>query len=393
MSQRRKSNRRDFLQGKSAVQTIADLGQQSRDGESDAGYSRSVARPAGYLIQFSRRAMACQFEIFLNAGQYSRGTEAALQALDLVEQLEDQMTVFRDHSEISELNRTAASQAVEIEPRLFALLEHAVRIYRETNGAYDVTAGPLSRVWGFTRRRGAIPDDARLAEARARVGSHQLELNASAVSVRFRTPGIEINLGSIGKGYALDRCADRLRAAGVYDFLLHGGQSSVLAGGSAEGEDEKSAAAVPPRSTDEDSLGTDPPARVSQGWLVGVRDPLRPRRRLGQIRLRNRALATSGSGAQFFMHGTERYGHILDPRTGWPARGVLSTTVVAPSAAEADALSTAFYVMGPEATEEYCRFHRHVGCLMSCPGKREGALDLGVFGLDEADWIPAPAAC
>ena len=164
--------------------------------------------------------------------------------------------------------------------------------------------------------------------------------------LRFLQAGIEINLGSIGKGYALDRAGELLAECGVDDYLLHGGNSSVLARG-AHAE-----------------LGAD------GGWSVGVRDPLHPARRLGQLRVRDRALATSGSGTQFFVHHGKRYGHMLDPRTGQPAEGVLSATVLAPTAAEADALSTAFYVMGPEQTAAYCDQHPEIAALMFCPGTR-----------------------
>jgi thiamine biosynthesis lipoprotein len=120
---------------------------------------------------------------------------------------------------------------------------------------------------------------------------------------------------------------------------------------------------------------------------VGVRDPLRPQRRLGHLRLENRALATSGAAVQFFVHQGRYYGHILDPRTGWPAEGVLSTSVLASTAAEADALSTAFYVLGPEGAASYCATHPDVGALMLVPGQREGSVERHCIGLTAEDWI------
>jgi thiamine biosynthesis lipoprotein len=150
-----------------------------------------------------------------------------------------------------------------------------------------------------------------------------------------------MNLGAIGKGYALDRAAEVLQDAGVEDFLLHGGRSSVLARGS-------NAAA---------ELG-------AGGWTVSLEDPLRPGRTLAEFTLRNAALGTSGTAAQFFRHGGRRYGHILDPRCGQPAEGMFSATVVAPTAAEADALSTAFYVLGPDRTAEYCGRHPGIAALL-----------------------------
>ncbi len=254
-----KSTRRDFLQGRAAADALLALG-----GEATAPLELPVPIAGSYLLSLARRAMACQFEWFFNAGQYEQANEAGLAALDLVDRLEDQLSVYREHSEISRLNRHAADEPIGVEPRLFALLRTAVTIFNDTGGAYDVTAGPLSRVWGFTRRAGRLPDESELMAALAHVGSQLLELDATALSVRFLAPQVEINLGSIGKGYTLDRCAEVLGVAGVHDYLLHGGNSSVFARG---------------------ARGSTP---EPGGWLVGVRDPLRPMRRLGQVRLQDR---------------------------------------------------------------------------------------------------------
>lgn len=350
--------RRDFLQGKAAADALVDR----LAGSPEASPATSCSPAESYTLQVARRAMACQFEFLFNAGQYPLATEAAMAALDLVDQLEDQLTVYRPHSEISRLNVQAADGPVVVESRLFALLELAVQLHRDTQGAYDITAAALSNLWGFTRRRGAIPDSQALLEARALVGSDQLLLDAQDRTVRFARPGLAINLGSIGKGYALDRCADHFADYQIRDFLLHGGHSSVLARGSQAGE------------------GAD------GGWWIGIRHPLRPDRRLGQIRLHDQALATSGSGTQFFMHEGRRYGHILDPRSGWPAEGVLSASVIAPTAAEADALATAFYVMGPQQAGDYCQSRPAIGALLLCPGARHGSLERHLFGIREGQW-------
>ena len=357
MSATPRSTRREFLQGQAAVDALAEIDVGAAD---RAVLAQEAAD--GYLLRLSRQAMACTFEIFINAGQYEHGTDAALAALDLVDRLEDQLSIYRDHSEVSRLNRQAATDAVTVEPQLFELLVRAVELHRRTAGAFDVTAGRLSRVWGFTRRRGEIPDADDLDAARSCVGSQHLELDSTSCRVHFRRPGLEINLGGIGKGYALDRCAQHLAALGIDDVLLHGGSSSVLARGT------------------RGRLPGEP------GWLVGVRNPLHPGRRVGTLRLTDRALATSGSGTQFFMHQGRRYGHILDPRSGWPSEGVLTVSVLAPTAAEADALATAFYVMGPQAANGYCQQHREVSAVMLCPGPREGSFETHLFGLDQHEW-------
>ena len=336
------------------------------------------------LVHISRRAMACEFEVCLPAGRFSEdrpdhaggedptdcpahpnADETALEALDLVDTLEEQMSVFRPTSEISRINLLASQGPVEVEPRLLAILQQAVELSRETDGAYDITAGPLWEAWGFARRAAAVPTEAQIEEARRRVGSQFVELDATRRTIRFLRPGVRLNLGSIGKGYAVDRCVEHLLAHGVADFLVHGGNSSVAARGS-------------PR-----------PSSERRGWTVGIRDPLYPDRRLGELRLDNRALGTSGSQFQSFRHQGRRYGHILDPRTGWPAQGVLSATVLASTAARADALSTALYVLGPSAALDYCRRHPEIAAVLVCPAAQGDGREIHLAGLGPDTWTPA----
>ena len=368
----RKTTRRQFLKGRAAVDALQDLGRAAPEAFPQPASAAPSATPA-YLVQISRRAMAADFEIFLNAAQHGRATETALQGLDLVEELEGQLTVYRPHSEVMGINRRAAGGPVTVEARLFATLQLALNLSRETGGAFDITAGPLSQVWGFYRRAGQLPDAESLQQALSRVGYRHLELDDELHTIRFLRRGVEINLNAVGKGYAVDRCAELLREAGVEDFLIHGGQSSVLAGGSRAGAESD-----------------------SRGWSVALRHPLKPQQRLAEIWLRNRALGTSGSGVQFFHHQGRRYGHVLDPRTGWPAEGVLSATVLAPGAALADAVSTACFVIGREGAQEYCRNHPGVSAILVCPGQRSGSLDIQAYGMQPDDWrrldLPAGAA-
>jgi thiamine biosynthesis lipoprotein len=280
----------------------------------------------------------------------------------MVERLEEQLSVFRESSEVSHINATAHLQPVSVEPRLFVLLQWAVQLHRDTNGAFDITAGPLSQAWGFKRRSGAIPTPDKLEQALSRVGSRHLRLDATVCSVAFDRPDMEINLGAIGKGYALDRCGEVLDEAGVGDYLLHAGSSSVLARGSH--------------------------AATGEGWTIGLRHPLRLARQLGEIHLRDRALSTSGSGTQFFEHEGRRFGHILDPRTGWPAEGVLTATAIAPTAAAADALSTALYVMGPARAAEFCSTHGEIGAVLTVAGRVAGDVEVVVINLDSQTWTP-----
>ena len=275
--------------------------------------------------------MACRFEVTLS-GDDARHVPAARAALEEVERVEAALTVFRTTSALVDVNRRAGSEDVLLDAELFALLRRCVAFHEATGGAYDVTTTPLSRCWGFLARAGRRPTAETVDAARAGTGTDAVALDAARQTVRFLRAGLELNLGSIGKGYALDRMAALMRAAGAAHVLLSAAGSSIRAVGGR-----------------------------GRGFRVDLRSRLVGRGPLARLRLRDAALGTSGGGEQGFEIDGVRYGHVIDPRTGWPARGVLSATVVADDAATADALSTAFFVGGPDLARDYCA--RHPGVL------------------------------
>ena len=238
------------------------------------------------------------------------------------------------------------------------------RLHELTQGAFDLTSGPLSKAWGFWRREGRLPKAEEIAAALPLVSQKLVLLDHAKQGVSFANAGVEINFNAVGKGYALDRAAEVLVARGVGDFLIHGGRSSVLARGG-------------------DRSGGD-------GWRIAVPHPLSAERSLGEITLRDEALGTTGAGVQFFEVQGKRFGHVIDPRTGWPAEGVLLSTVVAPTAAEADALSTALYVLGPGGAAELCAEQPSIAAVLVCPRAGGGEeVDVHAFNLDAARWAPA----
>jgi len=372
------SSRREFLRGRSAARALMNAAQALADKASasfeavtppttSALPSRRWAADAAH-VHTSRRAMACEFAVEYHAADGPEAADAVLAALDLVDALENQLSIYRDHAEVSEINRAAARHAVDVEPRLFTLLELCAWLHAATGGAFDITSGPLSRTWGFLKREGRLPSDEEIADARQNVGFQHVELDPDHRTVRFLQAGVEINFNSIGKGYALDRVAELLGKRGVSDYICHGGRSSVLARG-------------------RDRAGD------TGGWSVAVPHPHKLDQSVGEIILRDEALGTSGAGTQFFEASGRRFGHLIDPRTGWPAEGVYTATAVAATAAEADALATAFYINGPAGASEYCAEHKNVGAVLVCP--REGAadaIDVHVFNLDATRWTPAAQA-
>ena len=291
--------------------------------------------------------MACRFEVVL-PGEDARHVPAARAALNIADKLEAQLSVFRDTSELSGVNRCAAEKATEVSRPLFALLRRAAEIHADTEGAFDITSTPLSRCWGFLHREGRLPGADAIADALTRVGMRLVTLDDASQTVRFEAPGVELNLGAIGKGYALDVMAKRLRRDGVRHALLSAGASSILA------------------------IGDD-----GGGWPVHVRPRLMSGARVARLRLRDAAIATSGAGEQFVVVEGQRYGHVLDPRTGWPACGVISATVVTRDAALADALSTAILVEGPALAKRSCERHPDTLVLMTLDNDSERTAVVG----------------
>jgi thiamine biosynthesis lipoprotein len=323
-----------------------------------------------HSLVVGRDLMACRFEVVFNAGEVDNATELGVDALDLVEQIEARITVYRDASEIARLNALAADDWQGVSPDLFALLVHARDLATRTGGAFDCASGALTRAWGFLERRGRSPGPEELAAARAQSGLGFVEFDEEGRRLRFTRPGVELNLGAIGKGWAIDRAMALLRMAGVPSALVHGGQSSVRA------------------------VGTQGPAFPGRrGWPVGLRHPLRPAERLATISLADRALGTSGSGTQFFVDRGRKLGHILDPRSGAPATAeVISATVVAPEAADADALSTALYVLGAEALGRIAPAGGDTAAILVMPGRAAGGVRVLTANLDAETCTVAAAA-
>ena len=339
-----RGNRRDFITGRSLRDRIERNARAAGDAFLD---SLQNSPQAGATLRMATRAMACEFGLILNPGDRDV-VMPATDALERVHPLEQQMTVYRPDSELTQLNREAAAQPVVVEPELYGLLKRSDEIAKRTAGAFDITAAPFIALWRRVRQEDRLPTDEEIAETGKLVGHHHLTFDDAARSIQLSQPGVELNLGGIGKGYALDVIAVELAKQGVEAFLLHGGQGTILASGEHNG---------------------------LAGWPVGLRNPLFTQQQLATILLHDRALSTSGSNVQFHRFQGKRYGHILDPRTGWPVDELLSVTVLAPTAEEADALSTAFFVMGVEKTVEFCDNHPEVSAILSLPPRPGQPID------------------
>jgi thiamine biosynthesis lipoprotein len=290
-------------------------------------------------LTLARNAMATRFEIVLHGDNAPALRAAGEEALDEIARLENQLSLYRPGSEIAQLNARAAREAVQVTPELFALLQHAQKLSVETGGAFDITIAPLVRCWGFMNAKGRMPAPEEIAAARELVGMEKVLLDAGNRTVRFARDGVMLDLGAIGKGYAVERAAEFLHEAGVTSALIHGGTSTVCAIGR-------------PPETEAWKIALDVAAELER------RSPTRPETTNPQPRaesvlgapvtilLCDESLSVSAaSGRQFEFEG-RKFGHVIDPRSGQPTDTALFAAVALPSATETDALSTALLTLG-----------------------------------------------
>jgi FAD:protein FMN transferase len=248
------------------------------------------------------------------------------EAFDEVDRIDQLMSHYKKGSPLSRLNREAAQGPVAVDPELFAFIAEALRYSRESDGAFDITVGPLMKAWGFFLGDGRLPPDAEIAALRARVGWRHIVMDAGARTIRFDRPGVELDLGGIAKGYAVDRMVEILRRRSVAAALINAGGSTLY------------------------GLGAPP---NHDGWDVDLQDPIDARKVARVVRLRDRALSVSGSAEKFFEVNGVRYAHIMDPRTARPAQGILSVAVLTPTGTAGDALDNVFFVQGEAGSRRY----------------------------------------
>jgi len=302
----------------------------------------SAAAPIPALVCYeeSRETMGCTGTVRAcgpDAGELPTIVGAALDEVDRIDRL---MSHYRPDSPLSRLNREAASGPVAVEPELLAFLDVCLRWSRESDGAFDVTVGPLMKAWGFFRDEGRVPGKGVLAAVLQVVGYRHVALDRAAGTVQFDRAGVELDLGGIGKGYAVDRVVDLLRRRGIASALVNLGGSSVY------------------------GLGA-PPGR--EAWEIGIQDPISPAKTALALTLRDRALSVSGGYARCFEKDGVTYAHIMDPRTGAPVQGILSVAVLTEGATDGDALDNVLFVQGLDRARSFLERYRSTRALFFLP--------------------------
>jgi len=289
----------------------------------DAPESRRAVTPAdGTAVEDSARAVVA------GASDTTRAAAAVVRALDEIDRLDRVMSSWRVDSELSRLN-ASGGMWVPCSKDLYAVLDSSLAFAEMTRGAFDPTIEPLNRAWD-TRGKGKLPNAFTAERALMMVGYQKMSLDPGTQRAFLSFTGMGVDLGGIGKGYALDRAARSMRDAGVSRALLNFGGETLALG---------------------------------EKWEVAVADPSERLKPVVRLVVSDAAVSTSSQSERGIVIKKKRYGHIFDPRTGQPVESQASVSVVARSATRADALSTALLVMGRDAAETFAAKHPEIGVL------------------------------
>ena len=271
-------------------------------------------------LQESADAMGATYTVEIYGYDRVKMEAAAGAALDEARRLDELLSNYRPESEWSTVNRLASIRPVQTSPELFRLLAACLEYSRESEGAFDITVGPLMKVWGFYKDSGHLPHRAEVGAALTKVGYRHVHLDEGAHTVRFDRAGVELDPGGIGKGYAVDRMVDILRQNGIGIALVAGSGSSIY--------------------------GMGAPPSEPRGWRVNIKNPWSPSKTAAEVYLKDQSISTSGSYEKFFRAEGRIYAHIMDPRTGFPAQGSVSVSVVAPLTIDSEAWAKPYFVNG-----------------------------------------------
>ena len=250
------------------------------------------------------------------------------------------MSNWTTTSETARLNLEAYPGPTPVHDQVWDVIQRGMRVGQESSGAFDLTVEPLVRAWGFLSGTPRVPAPQALAEAQVLVGSEKLRLNADSQTIQFSVRGMRIDLGGIAKGYAVDQVAQDWTTHGIHRGLINL-SGNLRALGKPDGRDS---------------------------WNIGIRDPRGRSPYFAALSISDECMATSGNYEQFVDQDGIRYGHILDPRTGYPAQGLIGVTVIAPTAMEADAWGTALFVLGPARAKALASTRDDLHVLLIQPG-------------------------
>ncbi|QSH41488.1 FAD:protein FMN transferase [Lentisphaerota bacterium ZTH] len=266
--------------------------------------------------------------------------QAADRVMDIFENIQSTCNIFDPDSELSRLNQTAYDRPFKCSPQLWSFLEVSRKAYQLSDGAFDITARPLMKLWGFYSKRGNLPSAAEIKKAESKIGLDKVIFNDEEKTVKFTVKGMSFDLGGIAKGIAVQAAANAVMKMGVKSGIIDlGGNMFCL-----------------PK----------PPLNRpgSEAYLIGIRNPLHTQQIMGVVEMLDQAVATSGNYERYVTIDGHHYTHIMDPRTGKPVEDMLSVTIVTPNAGDADFLSTAVFIRGEQFARDILKKFKDTGIII-----------------------------
>lgn len=281
--------------------------------------------PGEELIEFSGTTMGTTYSVKVVHAPDSFDPDQLNREIDrILEQIDQKMSTYDPDSELSRFNQSDSTEWIDVSEELFLVIEEALRVSLLTEGAFDITVGPLVNLWGFgpDMQTADLPPDEDIAGALSRVGYGHIHIRNTPPAIRKDRADIYLDLSALAKGYAVDKVAEYLESLGISNYLVDVGGELRLKGHNARGK----------------------------SWSIGIEKPSPGRRTVQQIiQISDAGMATSGDYRNFFEKDGKRYSHTISPRTGRPVTHTLaSVTVISESAMYADAMATALLVLGPE---------------------------------------------
>lgn len=270
--------------------------------------------------------MGTVFNVVVYGPHRERLNSAITQALEEAKRFDEMLSNYRPESDLSQVNRLASRGPVTVSTELFEFLSGCLAYSRASEGAFDITVGPLVKISGFFKDTGRLPRPEEVHRALNKVGYRKLILDEQNMTVCFAEEGVELDPGGVGKGFAVDKMADVLRRNRVHSALINAGGSTIYALG------------APPNES---------------GWKVSIKDPHKPSTVIETVRLKNEAISTSGTAEKFFCDDGKIWGHIMDPRTGYSSTDTLAVSVIASQAVDSEAWTKPYFILGRAWTEKH----------------------------------------
>ena len=277
-------------------------------------------------LEANADAMGSTYSLVLYGEDQAKLEAAAESAFDEARRLDSLLSNYKPESEWSQVNSHAAEHPVAVSQELFDLLAACVDYSDKSEGSFDITVGPLMKVWGFYKGSGHLPKPGEVQKALQQIGYQNIVLNPADRTVFFKKPGLNIDPGGVGKGYAVDRMVAVLKQHGIRSALVSGGGSSIYC------------------------LGAPPD---EPGWKIEIKDPRDEFKRAAEVVLKDESLSTSGSYEKFFVAEGKTWSHIMDPRTGFPSQGTLSVSIVSPLTLDSEVWAKPYFILGRQWTAEH----------------------------------------